>query len=80
MLDCATSVYDEDAMPSPGDFTVCIYCSSILVYENDMALRKMVKEEFELLPEETRIQLNNAKFAIIYQMRKRQFEKSLSKN
>jgi hypothetical protein len=38
-LDGAAGVDTDDA-PDPGDFTVCAYCGSIMVYKDDLTLRQ----------------------------------------
>lgn len=53
VMDGATC-FNEDAVPGPGDVTVCMYCSALLVYEKDMQLRKMTPEEERKLPDEAR--------------------------
>jgi hypothetical protein len=39
-LDAVTDATDDDAPPSPGDFTVCIECCGVLVFDDGMALCK----------------------------------------
>lgn len=38
LLDAASSVEAPKARPSPGDCTVCIYCRSILEFDNSLKL------------------------------------------
>jgi hypothetical protein len=38
-LDGAAGVDTDDA-PDPGDFTVCAYCGNIMVYDDDLSLRR----------------------------------------
>lgn len=37
-LDAAEGVTDPNAIPKPGDVTVCFYCSTVLEYTEDMQL------------------------------------------
>jgi len=43
-LDAASSP-DDDVKPSVGDISVCIYCSHICVFGDDMVLRNPTDEE-----------------------------------
>lgn len=38
-LDAVTGMTDPDAMPEPGDVTVCFYCTTVLEYAEDMTLQ-----------------------------------------
>lgn len=48
-LDAATSadLNDEDKAPHPGAVSVCIACSHIMLFTDDMALRNPTIEELE---------------------------------
>lgn len=39
------------AKPSPGDFTICIQCISILCFDDDMKLRTTTLEDRADLPD-----------------------------
>ena len=34
----ATSAFDADVSPEPGDFTVCAYCAAVLKFDESMML------------------------------------------
>jgi hypothetical protein len=36
---------NEEVLPSPGDITVCVYCSDVLTFTEDMQLRVATAEE-----------------------------------
>lgn len=36
---------DDDMSPSPGDATICLYCSHIMIFTDDMAMRNPTDEE-----------------------------------
>ena len=55
----AASPLEEGAKPSPGDITLCFYCSSILVFGEDFALREMSSHEFENLDMDFQLQLRH---------------------
>ena len=58
ILDGHLSIYpdDRDAIPSPGDVTVCISCASILVFDETLRVRAPRKGEVEVTPDLRRIQ------------------------
>lgn len=44
-LDAATSARLDDAHPKEGDFSLCAYCGSILVFRADLTLRNATTRE-----------------------------------
>lgn len=46
-LNATTGVSDHAAIPQPGDITVCLYCTSILEYDNAMSLVTVNRDEIE---------------------------------
>ena len=62
-FDAATSPFGDSA-PTPGDLTVCIYCASFLIFEQDLRLRLMTEQEIGELPDEARIQIMRVRRAI----------------
>ncbi len=50
-LDAATGI-GGDTPPDPGSFSICSYCKSLLVYDNDLALRKVTNEDLDELDPE----------------------------
>lgn len=48
---------DGDELPSPGDLSICAYCTAFLVFEEGPALRLLTLEEIAELPDENRIEL-----------------------
>jgi hypothetical protein len=36
---------DTDSMPEPGDFTICLYCSHLMVFKDDLTLREPTNME-----------------------------------
>ena len=55
-LDAASDI-QSDAVPSPGDATVCIICASFLTFTETMHLRLMSLEEISVLPDDVRLTL-----------------------
>jgi len=39
------AVESETAKPSPGDFSVCIECANVLIFDKDLSLRRPTYEE-----------------------------------
>lgn len=46
---------DPEASPQPGDLTICINCSTFLIFEKDLSLSLMTKELFDSLEEEDKL-------------------------
>jgi len=38
--------------PKPGDLSLCIYCTAVLRFNNDLTLRECTDEEFKGFPED----------------------------
>jgi hypothetical protein len=53
-LDAATSATHEECVPTPGCFTVCVYCARVLVFEKGLTLRPVTREDLDTLPPERR--------------------------
>lgn len=49
-LDAATKL-DRAIMPKPGDISVCIKCAQVLVFADDLMLRKPKPDEIEITDE-----------------------------
>ena len=45
---------DDDCEPGPGAFTVCMCCSSLLKFKDDMTLRMVEKKDLDDMDEELR--------------------------
>ena len=41
----AASAFDEKARPSPNDLTVCLYCSHLMAFDDDLNLRPLTDAE-----------------------------------
>ncbi len=51
-MGCATHPTDDDARPKPGDLSFCIYCGSVLAFEDDLRLRKATPSEASSVAEQ----------------------------
>lgn len=38
------------AVPVPGDLSVCAYCSAQLVFNSDLTVRLLLRDEYDALP------------------------------
>lgn len=45
------------ATPSPGDLTLCIYCSGLNTFDDELKLRRPTEEEYLLAAANSEIQL-----------------------
>jgi hypothetical protein len=62
-LDAFSSSYEE-AVPEPGDLSMCINCLAYLVIGENLKLKILEVEEFINLPNETTLQLMSARAAL----------------
>ena len=55
----ATAASDpmSDATPSPHDFSICAYCSSVLRFNDDMTMREAVAADLDELEPDTLLKL-----------------------
>ena len=44
-IECATALDDSDAVPSPGDCTVCLECAEVLIFTEGLGLRRSTLAE-----------------------------------
>jgi hypothetical protein len=44
-LDMHRELKGADATPSPGDYSGCIYCGSVLCFDENLELRNLTEEE-----------------------------------
>lgn len=69
LCDAATPVGDKDAVPKPGDYSVCIECSSINRFDGMLILVRAKEAEWQAAPEPLPTMLRRARRAIIAQPR-----------
>jgi len=50
-------------MPKEGDLSICVYCSTFLVFDKNLKLSILSKKEWNKLDEDTRVALNEAREA-----------------
>jgi len=51
LIDAATNIETKRA-PEPGDVTICVYCSSWLIFNDDMTLRAASRQDIDDLPKD----------------------------
>lgn len=44
-IECSTGAFDKTLKPKTGDFTVCIYCQSVLRFDENMKPVKVSDQE-----------------------------------
>ncbi len=49
----ATNLKDETARPEPGCLSVCMKCSGVMVFDDNLGLRVMTDADKVMIPEET---------------------------
>jgi len=55
-LDASSQVGDDPSQsPCPGDYTVCLYCGSLLIFREDLHLEKPTKKEYEKVKNNTEL-------------------------
>jgi hypothetical protein len=50
---------------TPGEHTVCVYCTGFVVFNDDLTVRKLEPEEFAALDVETRTELKAARATVV---------------
>lgn len=51
----AATATDGDGAPKPGDFSICIKCTAIAIFDDTLALRKLTREERDLAIRDTKL-------------------------
>lgn len=49
-MDAASDPTDDDAVPAPGDCTICIHCGYLMAYTDDLTFRELTDEELAEVP------------------------------
>lgn len=62
--DSETPADGSDAVPMPGDCSICLSCGAYLQYAPDMALIELTPKEWDKLDQKAKILLNKAHRAI----------------
>ncbi|WP_395753360.1 hypothetical protein [Prosthecobacter sp.] len=57
-LEAATGITDTNALPQPGDVTLCMYCGAKLKFDAVMKMVPLSADQFQKLDPQTRHQLN----------------------
>jgi hypothetical protein len=64
-LDAATSINEKDALPSPGNLSICFYCATVSRFDKDLKLEELTTEQFAKFPEEFKINVRNIREKIL---------------
>jgi hypothetical protein len=68
LCDAATAV-EKDNKPSPGDFSVCLDCGHVMIFDHDLRLRELRGEEFHTIAGDKELLLAQ-QFAALYRKSK----------
>ncbi len=49
-MDAASDPTDDDAVPEPGDVTICIGCGYLMTFNDDLTFRELTEEELLEVP------------------------------
>jgi len=63
-IDAATGVGDPDITPKPEDFSVCVYCGGILIFNGDGYWERMPEEVFSTMAPNERELLARARSVV----------------
>jgi hypothetical protein len=64
-MDEATHPEDDAARPSPGDLSICLSCTSILKFGDDLALMACSPAEIADLPSDIKAELERYRRAVL---------------
>lgn len=64
VTDGAAHPYDDAAVPTPGDVSVCCACAAVLVFTHDLTTRAATREEVEGLPFALRMQVEKLRTVV----------------
>ena len=53
-IDAAGTEDEQSVGPTPGDLTICFHCLAVMVFNDDLTLRLIEKEEYNGLPDESK--------------------------
>ena len=63
-FDRATSTFDDQVRPKPGDITICIKCATVLIFNGDMSARLATDGDLRELDAVTLLEIFRARTAI----------------
>lgn len=78
LADGATAYDGSEAAPSPGNYLVCLYCSSIGMYNEDYSIKQLAEQDLVQLEQEDPmlvVELRKAQVAVqkIMQEKRRKY-------
>lgn len=59
-IDRASSLDNEAEKPKPNDLSICLDCTSVSYYQEDLSLKLLPKEEYDNLPNDLKSQVKYA--------------------
>lgn len=79
-LDASTELSHDDAAPEVGDYSMCLHCGCILIYNSDFTMRRAELDDLAKLEKETLLLLMRAQEAQHLAARKLPPQKTEIKN
>jgi hypothetical protein len=64
-LDGATSLDNQPVLPSKGDLSICFYCATVSIFDENLNIKQLTKEEFSQLPEDIKTSIRSARDSLI---------------
>lgn len=63
-LDHVTVYFGKPVLPTPGDFSVCSYCATVLIFDVDLKMRPATREDLDRVDNETLTAIRDARIAV----------------
>jgi len=60
-VNAASCVADDNAVPEPGDVTICIACGHLMAFADDLSYRELTDEEVLEVPLDEVSRIQNAR-------------------
>lgn len=65
----STTGINSQEQPKPGDVSICFYCAFVSVFDENLKLTPISKQQLESLPQDVIFQISKAKLAILAKRR-----------
>lgn len=65
LLTASTAADGSDRLPEPGDFTMCVYCGTILIFDDELRQRLPTSDELDDLSPEMLERMRRASYLFL---------------